>query len=143
MVSGWRVHQKSASEMVITFVNQIDLGGSLPTALVNKLSMEVPETADAVAKYVDKFGFPPCSLFEGNVEKTQEDFNHSKLAYILEVVGNGGSIVVTASGRMYPKGISVRVEGDGNMTQEQDKNGNTCVKLDSIQGPVKLIIEKK
>ncbi|KAI8880870.1 Bet v1-like protein [Backusella circina FSU 941] len=143
MVSGWRVYQKSATEMVICFVNQVDLAGSLPTSFVNKMSMEVPETAGEVAKYVDKFGFPPCSIFEGSVEMTFEDFNHSKLTYVLEVVGEGGSITSTVSGRMYPKGFSARLEGNGKIIQEQDKNGNTCIQLDSIQGSVKLIIEKK
>jgi hypothetical protein len=60
-ISGWKVYKVDGG-VAITYITQIDLAGSIPTAFLKSVQQQVPLCAGSVIKYIKDHGFPPVVL---------------------------------------------------------------------------------
>lgn len=142
IVSGWKVSSLN-NQIDITYVNQVDLAGYIPSAFLKKLLLQIPLCAGKVRDYITKYGFVPTTVIE-KVEFKGEEFDHDARRYTLELNGDGGGSVETlCSERMFPQGIQVELKGQAELSQSVDKHNNPCIHLNKIQGHVQLFIKNK
>ncbi|KAI8090793.1 hypothetical protein BDF21DRAFT_412178 [Thamnidium elegans] len=142
IVSGWKLFNCDQG-IGITYVSQVDLAGSLPSAFLKKLLLQIPLCAGKVRDYISTYGFVPTTVI-GRAQFKGEEFDHDARTYTLELNGDGNGIAETlCSERMYKDGIQVHLEGSAEMVQDSDNNHNPRIVLNNIKGPIKLVIKKK
>ena len=142
LVSGWKIHQEG-SDNHITFINQVDLAGSLPSAFLKKLLQQIPLCAGKVRDYIATHGFVPTTIVKERVEFRGEEFNHKAKKYTIELKGDGGSIETLCSNKMYSKGVQVQLSGDGQVEETKDEHNNPRIIVNHLKGNATLTIESK
>ncbi|CAO0792178.1 unnamed protein product [Mucor circinelloides] len=146
LISGWKVYEHG-NKVGITYVNQVDLAGSIPAAFLKKLLLQIPLCAGKVRNYIREFGFvPSLKLVSDKVEFKGEEFDHDKRTYTFQLSGDASGHEVahiTCCSKMYPKGVSVVLTGGkGDVKQETDKHNNPRITLKNLKGNVKVTIAK-
>jgi hypothetical protein len=131
-VSGWKF-EKVEDGVAITYVNQIDLGGYIPPALLRGLQQQIPLCAGKVASYIQDYGYPPTA-HQCNVDFKDEEFDHGKRIYTAKVDG-AGECSWYVSKKMYPNGFDVQVEGsESSVVKTPLENGDTNLTVKNIRG---------
>lgn len=133
-ISGWKV-QKIDAGIAISYVTQIDLAGSIPTAFLKSTQQQIPLCAGLVAKFIKENGFPPIQ-HECTAQLVGEGFEYGKREYTTHLDGNG-STQFSISNQMYPKGVKVTLTGNGSHTFEND-----LVRVTGIDGPTTITIKR-
>lgn len=143
LVSGWKFYKSGQDDIGITYVNQVNLAGSLPSAFLKKLMIQIPLCAGKVRDYINNYGFVPTTVIH-DAEFKGEEFDHDARTYTLELNANShGSVETLCSEKMYPKGVKVHLEGEADLTEDTDSHNNPRIYLKNMKGPIKLVIEKK
>jgi len=149
-ISGWVLKPLEGGAISITYIVHVNLNGSIPSAFVKKVQSQTPLCAGKVVDYARKFGFPPyVKALEGRIR--QEDFNHAKLVYSVEIdaieehgfIGDKkGSVVIEISKKMFPNGFSVKTSIVENIHEKEEADGNTLVTIKNVKDPVVITISK-
>ncbi|EPB90391.1 hypothetical protein HMPREF1544_02757 [Mucor circinelloides 1006PhL] len=141
MISGWKIAKTDAG-VHITYITQVDLAGSIPTAFVKNVQQQVPLCAGSVVKYVQEYGFAPTTT-ECTADFKSETFDHAKREYVCNLDGSGECKWMTSS-KMYPNGVTVSIVGSsGNAKHEiQDAGKGQTIVVTGIQGPTTIKISK-
>lgn len=142
-ISGWKIHKTEAG-IALTYITQVDLAGSIPTAFVKSVQQQVPLCAGLVVKYAQDYGFPPTVTVDGDAEFKSENFDHAKREYTANVEGTGNSKWLISK-KMYPNGVKVSLIGSGDAATHQIteiENGNSLVEVNGISGPTTVKITK-
>lgn len=141
MISGWKIAKTDAG-VHITYITQVDLAGSIPTAFVKNVQQQVPLCAGSVVKYVQEYGFAPTTT-ECTADFKSETFDHAKREYVCNLDGSGECKWMTSS-KMYPNGVTVSIVGSsGNAKHEiQDAGKGQTIVVTGIQGPTTIKITK-
>ncbi|KAI8997807.1 hypothetical protein BDB01DRAFT_772493 [Pilobolus umbonatus] len=142
IISGWKLSQEG-NNLNIVYVNQVDLAGNIPKAILNKLAINIPQCAGKVGEYLTQYGFPPTTTTGKHVEFINEWFDHGKAMYTCEVNGQHGDMSIYCCQMMYPQGVKVDVEGDAELKQDKDQHNNYTIQLSKIQGHIKVTLTKK
>ncbi|CEP16869.1 hypothetical protein [Parasitella parasitica] len=141
MISGWKI-TKTDTGIHVTYITQVDLAGSIPTAFLKNVQQQVPLCAGSVVRYVKEFGFAPTAI-ECTAEFRSEAFDHAKREYICNLDGSGECKWMTST-KMYPNGITISIAGsNGNAKQDiQDDEKGQIITISEIQGPITIKINK-
>lgn len=142
IISGWKITKTDAG-IHITYITQVDLAGSIPTAFLKSVQQQVPLCAGSVVKYIQNYGFAPTTT-ECTADFKSETFDHAKREYVCTLDGSGECKWMTST-KMYPNGITISIVGSGgNAKQEiQDaEKGIQIVIVSEIQGPTTIKINK-
>ncbi|KAI8370250.1 hypothetical protein BD560DRAFT_396853 [Blakeslea trispora] len=147
-ISGWKLYTTKEGNIGITYVNQVDLAGSLPWSFVKKMLIQSAVCAAKVRDYIEKFGFPPTTQFvDFDSIFLGEEFEHETKKYSLELKPRSkhGHVEILCSRQMYPQGVHLEiVEGSADTKQTEDDHQNHRIILKSLDGDrFKLIITKK
>ncbi|KAI8642956.1 hypothetical protein BD408DRAFT_365650 [Parasitella parasitica] len=147
LISGWKLYETQEKNIGITYINQVDLAGSIPAAFLRKLLLEIPLCAGKVRDYIQEFGFvPSLKLVSNKVEFIGEEFDHDTRTYTIELSGDAREHEVahiTCCSKMYPKGVSVVLAGgQGDVMQDMDEFNNPCITLKNLNGNIKVTISK-
>lgn len=134
IISGWRV-LKTATGINLTYITQIDLAGSIPTAFLKSVQQQVPLCAGSVVKYAQNYGFPPTTAL-CTAEFNSENFDHAKKAYTATLDGSGECSWLISK-KMYPSGTKVTINGEAKHELNEDR-----LDLSEINGPVTVTITK-
>ncbi|KAI8074896.1 hypothetical protein BC940DRAFT_328519 [Gongronella butleri] len=133
ITSGWKT-EKVADGILISYVSQVDLAGSIPSSFLNSVRLQMPLCAGKVAEYITEYGFPPL-IRENTCEIGKVDFDHAKRTYTAALAGEG-SATYEFSSTMYPNGVKVDVSAG-----EANVDGNT-ISISGINGNATLTITK-
>jgi hypothetical protein len=142
-ISGWKIIKTDAG-ISLTYITQVDLAGSIPTAFVKSVQQQVPLCAGLVVQYAKDYGYPPTTAVEGSAVFKSENFDHAKREYVSNVDGNGDSKWLISK-KMYPNGVKVTIIGSGDAATHQiveAENGNSVVEVTGINGPTTVKITK-
>jgi hypothetical protein len=142
-ISGWKIFIAENDKIGITYINQVDLAGYIPASFLKKLLQQIPLCAGKVRDYITDFGFVPTTVVGKYVEFKGEEFDHDKRRYTLELIGDGGSVEILCSEKMYSKGVQVILKGEGKVIEEQDEYHNPRIILKDLKGPIRFTVEKK
>jgi hypothetical protein len=143
--TGWKI-SRVPQGMMITFINQMDLCGSVPVALARSTLQQMPTCTAKLAQYHDKYGFPPCTEVH-NVQYLGEDFDHATATYTLQLKGDGDNDKVAAEivccDKMFSKGFQVVVQGNAQYETVPSKASQT-VRISQVSGAVTIqVVGKK
>ncbi|KAI8079918.1 uncharacterized protein BX664DRAFT_388876 [Halteromyces radiatus] len=144
--SGWKI-SRYQNGLMLTFINQLDMGGSVPPLLAKPTLQQVPQCVQKVTQYHDKYGFPPTTTIY-HCQFLGEDFDHHSATYTLHLApqkeSNNTDAEVLCCHRMFPNGFDVVVvQGHLKYTILQ-QNTNQLVQLSNLEDKVTLqIIGKK
>ncbi|ORX55098.1 Bet v1-like protein [Hesseltinella vesiculosa] len=133
ITSGWKC-EKVEDGILIVYVSQIDLAGSIPTSFLRSVQMQMPLCAGKVAEYTAAYGFPPVALDSSCVYKL-ESFDHAKRTHTLQLDGQG-HIQYQFSSKMYPNGVQIKTS-----TGSSQVEGN-IITVSDINGPTTVVISK-
>ncbi|KAI8336953.1 hypothetical protein BC941DRAFT_502487 [Chlamydoabsidia padenii] len=146
--TGWKISRVS-NGMMITFINQLDLCGSVPTAVAKSTLQQMPLCTYKLAQYHDKYGFPPSmSLVDGvSVQYLGEDFDHTSVTYNLKLDSTTEIqqtvAEVVCCDKMFSKGFEVVVKGQA-WFETVPSNASHTVRISHVSGPVTIqIVGKK
>ncbi|KAI8056537.1 uncharacterized protein B0P05DRAFT_560079 [Gilbertella persicaria] len=147
-ISGWKICQEDDGNISITYVNQVDLAGSLPWSFIKKMLIQSALCAGKVRNYLTQHGFPPTTTkLMGKIVFLGEEFDHDAKKYSLdlETTGDDNQIEILCSCRMYPEGIqTLMMHGQADINQEQDEHENYRLILKNVQGHhIQVVITKK
>lgn len=143
LISGWKVFFAIDQQIGITYINQVDLAGSIPASFLKKLLQQIPLCAGKVRDYVIQYGFVPTTVVGKHVEFKGEEFDHDARKYTLELNGDEGSAEILCSEKMYPNGVQVVLKGNGEVVEEEDEHRNPRILLKDLKGPIHFTIQKK
>lgn len=138
-VAGWHL-KPEGSDLRVTYLAKVSLNGSLPGALVSKLAQEMPSCVGRVREVFESVGHAPYFVAPDDSpiiwqSESISDPNGSKvgaLEYRCRITtAPDGRFELKYSSRMYPKGIQVRVEGEGATATDE---GNGTVKVVCAEG---------
>lgn len=133
-ISGWKV-QKTDEGIAISYITQIDLAGSIPTAFLKSTQQQIPLCAGMVSKFVKENGFPPFQT-ECSAQVLDEAFVFAKREYSTKLDGQG-DVKFSISKKMYPGGIKVTITGTGG----HEIQGDTLI-VTGVNGPTTIKINK-
>ncbi|KAI8389333.1 hypothetical protein BD560DRAFT_381326 [Blakeslea trispora] len=140
ILSGWKI-AKTEAGIAITYITQVDLAGSIPSAFLKSIQQQVPLCAGAVANYIQEYGYAPTT-YECTAEFKLETFEHAKKAYVAQLDGTGNASWLVSK-KMYPSGFKVSLSGTGATEQIVDhKNGDKLLTVSDINGPLTVTINK-
>lgn len=134
IISGWKV-LKTETGINVTYITQIDLAGSIPTAFLKNVQQQVPLCAGSVVKYAQNYGYPPTTATCTATFKS-ENFDHAKKTYTASVDGTGECSWLISK-KMYPSGTKVAITGEAKHELTVDR-----LELTEINGPVTVTISK-
>ncbi|KAI7901622.1 uncharacterized protein BX663DRAFT_543971 [Cokeromyces recurvatus] len=138
LISGWKIIKTEAG-IAITYITQIDLAGSIPTAFMKNVQQQVALCAGTVVQYITKYGFPPLTK-ECSAEFKREEFEHAEREYSANLDGSGECQWLVSS-KMFSK-VKVHIMGSDHATFEisTDDKGNKIVDVKGIDGPTTVKI---
>ncbi|KAG2202898.1 hypothetical protein INT47_008930 [Mucor saturninus] len=134
IISGWKV-LKTDTGINLTYITQIDLAGSIPTAFLKSVQQQVPLCAGSVVKYAQTYGYPPTTATCTATFKS-ENFEHAKKTYTASLDGTGECSWLISK-KMYPSGTKVAITGEAKHELSEDR-----LVLTEINGPVTVTITK-
>jgi hypothetical protein len=138
IISGWKIIKTDAG-VAITYITQVDLAGSIPTAFLKSVQQQVPLCAGLVVKYIKDHGYAPTDT-DCTAEFKAESFDHAKKEYSCNLEGEG-ECKWLISKKMYPGGVKVHVAGNGTVEIIED-DGNRIAVVKDINGPTTVKISK-
>ncbi|OBZ90135.1 hypothetical protein A0J61_01826 [Choanephora cucurbitarum] len=147
-ISGWKLYATDEGHIGITYVNQVDLAGSLPWSFVRKMLIQSAACAAKVRQYIENYGFPPITqLVHHDAVFLGEEFEHETRRYSLDLKPKSqhAQVEIVCSHQMYPQGIQLEMaEGSAEMKQVQDNDQNYRITLKDLKGDrFRLILTKK
>jgi hypothetical protein len=132
--------------MLITFINQMDLCGSVPVALARSTLQQMPTCTAKLAQYHDKYGFPPCTEVHTD-QYLGEDFDHSTATYTLQLKGDGNektAAEIVCCDKMFSKGFQVSVQGGQAQFETVPSKASQTVRISHVSGAVTIqVVGKK
>ncbi|KAI8643581.1 hypothetical protein BD408DRAFT_414526 [Parasitella parasitica] len=141
MISGWKITKADAG-IHVTYITQVDLAGSIPTAFLKSVQQQVPLCAGSVVKYVQEFGFAPTAI-DCLAKFKSEVFDHAKREYVCDLDGSGECKWMTSK-TMYPNGITISIVGSSDNAKQdiKDVEKGQIVTISCIEGPTTIKINK-
>lgn len=143
-ISGWKI-SKVPEGVALTYITHIDIKGSIPSALVKMIQLQIPLCAGRVAKYVTENGYPPFIIGDVTGKLKRENFDHGKKEYVLEAEGvddENGSLKIEIGKAMYPKGFKLKVHGEAETEEIEGENGVKYVVISGFKSPVTITISR-
>jgi hypothetical protein len=137
MLSGWKFEKVDAG-VAITYVNHIDLAGSIPSSFLKGLQLQVPLCAGKVVSYVQDYGFAPTTT-QCTANFKTEEFDHAKREYVAQIDGEG-EVSWIISKTMYPNGVKT-VAGSAAVDTKDQEDGNQVLTV-KVNGPLTVKITK-
>lgn len=157
--SGWKIaRQEEGNSLHITYVNRVDLAGSLPAAFLRSLMQQIPLCAGKVRDYIVNYGFAPTTTVihgggDGDDDDASfvfkgEEFDHGKKIYSLQLTCTKSGVTTVntlCSKKMYSKGVVARLEeGRAEVETTTDEYGNPKIILTGLkEGPLHLVLQSK
>lgn len=147
--SGWKIARQEGNNLHITYVNRVDLAGSLPAAFLRSLMQQIPLCAGKVRDYIVNYGFAPTTVIHGDDSFVfkGEEFDHGKKIYSIQLTctKSGVTINTLCSKKMYSKGVVASLEdGRAEVETTTDEYGNPKIILTDLkEGPLHLTIQSK
>ncbi|KAK4050508.1 hypothetical protein OIO90_005091 [Microbotryomycetes sp. JL221] len=158
-VSGWQLQQQSDGSLKVTYVVKIALNGSIPSAMVSKLAVEIPTCVGRAQKVFETIGHAPYVLpTEDQPEPTvifQTEGISDPTGYYMDQPGDlkyfckfttsaDGKFDLKYSTKMYDGGVQAFVEGSSDAVEvTDDGNGTVHVKCNKADENVSVCIEPK
>ncbi|KAI7865096.1 hypothetical protein BDF14DRAFT_1828663 [Spinellus fusiger] len=139
IISGWRLYRVPEG-VAITYITQVDLAGSIPSALLKAIQIQVPLCAGKVIDYINSYGFPPINE-SATAKFKSESFDHLKRTLVSEFEGQG-EVRYIASNKMYPNGVKVSINGSATHEILPADRKNKLIVVKNINGPVSITISK-
>lgn len=134
IISGWKI-VKTDTGVDLTYITQIDLAGSIPTAFLKSVQQQVPLCAGSVAKYAKAYGYPPTTV-KCTAEFKSENFDHAKKFYTASLEGTGECAWIISQ-KMYSSGTKIAITGDAKHELTEGR-----IDITEINGPVTITITK-
>ncbi|KAI9472316.1 MAG: hypothetical protein EXX96DRAFT_583616 [Benjaminiella poitrasii] len=130
ILSGWKIVKKETG-VALTYITQIDLAGSIPTAFLKSIQQQVPLCAGSVVRYITQYGFPPITS-ECTAEFKRESFDHGDREYSANLDGAGECHWVVSE-KMFSD-LEVSVIGSSETATHEVLEGGQGTKIVLVKG---------